>query len=333
LVGRPPKAFRLIGRPNGTFEVDAGHLQGVVCGTEFVVQDYNTESSSRQGLGILVADKVNADSSILVVRRGEAKFPVPERATALVLNWNNELKVFVHADSRQQVDPYTTPLPSEVDASQSRLVAPQDFVFVGSQFEADISIRLTPSAELHIERLNDLIPRYASRMTCIALDNEFGRLPLTLNAIAHFKHHLGRHHGADPLWKVSRNAYDPLKGVTMELYRLTRNAGFRVPDPSFGNLLIDNKASLPQDNEAEYGIAIINRSEHSLYPYLFYFDPSDYRIEVCSSVFMDWCVRLTVPLVMVFTPGPRNGTAAAAPSGVVSRRCHRWLRRGRWRCH
>ena len=125
-------------------------------------------------------------------------------------------------------------------------------------------------------------------MTCIALETELS-LPLCLNAIAHFNHHLGRHCGNDPLREVLRDDYDPLRNVTMKMYRLTTNsAGFRAPDAT--NLLTDNVARLELDENAEYGFAIFNYSEHDLFPYLFYFDPSDYSIQVrSSSVFVDSC--------------------------------------------
>jgi len=101
-------------------------------------------------------------------------------------------------------------------------------------------------------------------------------LPI-LNAIAHFNHHLGRHGSTNPLQTVMRDDDDILKNVTMELYRLTNDGGNRVP--IVGNLLVDNEAKLGLDKKAEYGIAIFNNSQYDLFPYLFYFDPSEYSIQ------------------------------------------------------
>ena len=36
-------------------------------------------------------------------------------------------------------------------------------------------------------------------------------------------------------------------------------------------------------DEASYGIRIVNDSDYDLYPYLFYFDPSDYSVLVKAS--------------------------------------------------
>ena len=90
--------------------------------------------------------------------------------------------------------------------------------------------------------------------------------------MAHFKFYLERH-----------NSSDIAGGVTMEIYCITQTEdGFDTADMTIGNLLVDNEVTFALDKDAEYGGAIFNHSNLDLYPYLFYFDPSDYTMQVCS---------------------------------------------------
>ena len=99
--------------------------------------------------------------------------------------------------------------------------------------------------------------------------------------MAHFKYHLERHHLSETLRTVSApHTDDPLSGITIQIHRLSKEPDDRVLDLDAGNLLVDNHANLVSDEEADYGIAIVNESGYDLFPYLFYFDPSDYSIQV-----------------------------------------------------
>ncbi|THH06053.1 hypothetical protein EW146_g9733, partial [Bondarzewia mesenterica] len=150
-----------------------------------------------------------------------------------------------------------------------------------SRPKADIVIGMGPNGELLIDRLDVHISTYADRVVRVPLDGKLDRLPSILDAIAHFNFHLGRSHSSGVLRGASDiREDDPLKGVTMEMHRLSGGILWdRKPKEDAENLLIDNRAKLSLDEGAPYGIKIVNRSTLDLYPYLFYFDPSDYSIQ------------------------------------------------------
>ncbi|KAF9003400.1 caspase domain-containing protein [Cyathus striatus] len=74
---------------------------------------------------------------------------------------------------------------------------------------------------------------------------------------------------------------DEMKNVWMELKKLkveiTKDYD-QVHTPYGENLLEKDPATVVVDEEERLGMTIFNQSDVSLYPYLFYFDPSDYTI-------------------------------------------------------
>jgi hypothetical protein len=94
----------------------------------------------------------------------------------------------------------------------------------------------------------------------------------------------------------------------MEICRVKRGAydAFYREDPGAArNLLVNNRAYLPFRKDARYGIIIENNSKFTLYPYLLYFNPSDYSITV--RIFM----RCGCPRYVVLTH--LNRIAAVSP--------------------
>jgi hypothetical protein len=125
-----------------------------------------------------------------------------------------------------------------------------------------------------IERSDAFIQRHTNATERF----HFKALPDVLDAAAHFNHHLLRHN------------YDIefARKVRMELYLLTTSVdGHRVPNLDVGDFFKDgSETKLLFDERNEYGFTIVNDSDHDVYPYLFYFDPSDDRINVCLPILM-----------------------------------------------
>ncbi|KAJ6622313.1 hypothetical protein B0H10DRAFT_907875 [Mycena sp. CBHHK59/15] len=65
--------------------------------------------------------------------------------------------------------------------------------------------------------------------------------------------------------------------VGLKMYRLDRRPENGAMNPDKNNIFNKNIARLVASQN--YGIKIVNKSDYSLYPYLFSFDPSDYTIE------------------------------------------------------
>ena len=276
---RSKQLFRLR-MARGKFEVEAGRIHGVTLGTEFLIQDPNAEWDH---LGVLVAEVVLANSSILVHRSEDAEFVVPIGAKARLSDWKNSqsiLRVFVNPDSSHLL---ANSLAGKEAKNSGYSVSTKSFTRVDSPLNAHLSLSLTADGELHIQRLDSLISNHACNPVRFALKNGLDHLPSILDAISQFRYHLERNRSNDFLQPVSEHLEDDTAGmVTLQLYRLKRTeAGFRVPDRDNGDLFRANVARLKAEEGVKYGIEITNHSPHDLFPYLFYFDPSDYSIQVC----------------------------------------------------
>jgi hypothetical protein len=86
---------------------------------------------------------------------------------------------------------------------------------------------------------------------------------------------LGRNNGNDSLGNE----------VKIEMYSLGGEYWARVPNLELGNLLVDNEGRFRLEPEGKYGFAICNYSQYDLFPYLFYFDPATYSVDVRETRF------------------------------------------------
>jgi len=98
-----------------------------------------------------------------------------------------------------------------------------------------------------------------------------------------------RTHLADVLDGIARFNYlldhgnQPPPGFTLEMHRLKGEIFSRVPDLSVGNNgnMVDQfKVQLASDPNAMYGFTIRNGPGEDLFPYVFYFDPEYYTIQM-----------------------------------------------------
>jgi hypothetical protein len=266
------KTFQLVTNPDKSVEVKAGRIHGVDRATEFTVLDRNGASPSTEELGILVADQVYETFSLLMPRPGDSAFIVPTGARAVVSDWKNDaltMKVFVNPDLGDQLAAYIFPTQDTIQPHRSHK---RNFIQVNSRSEASVVIWLDSGGDLVVESLDPLISKYAIPTTSFALQHQLKHVPDILEAIAHFNFHLGLYQDSNPLGEE----------VKMELYRLIGPRDNRTPDTKIGNLLLHDHATIVVDESAKYGVAMVNHSLYDLFPYLFYFDPSLYSIDVSS---------------------------------------------------
>jgi hypothetical protein len=273
VVVRDPNAFKLT-KKDGAIAISAGTLQGVIVGTEFAVQDVDATPSSRNDLGILVAISVDINSSVLDHRPGADAFDVPQEATVVVSDWKNDaltLKIAVEMEAEDELARALFPPPDPTQRGQVERILKNKFVKVHARTDADIAVKRDSAEDdnLIIDRLDALIPTYTNTTTQFNTTGKLDNFPSIFDAIAQFNYHLASHNSSHPLDQL----------ISLELYKL--NAA-RVPDKTIGNLFVDNDVRLLEGAGAHYGLAIINRSTYDLFPYLFYFDPSDYSIMVNS---------------------------------------------------
>jgi hypothetical protein len=110
------------------------------------------------------------------------------------------------------------------------------------------------------------------RETCFLPGGNPARLPSVVDGIAHFN------------YLLTQRAAKPLEGIALEMHRLVGEFPLRRPDLTVGNLVDTGVVHLLQEN-VKYGFTIKKMSKVDLFPYLFYLDPDDYKIQV--SVLLD----------------------------------------------
>jgi len=220
-------------------------------------------------IGILEADVVAPNSCTLRRRKDDTEFDIPPGANALVLNWRqreNVLKVFVE------------PILDDIQPIEDI------FSLADVSSNVDLVIRRTGSDKLQFERMDPLISKYSRVLNNIPAQPALSDV---MRGVAHFNFHLSRRNIANPLEKE----------VEVVLHRLTQSnpeqikeEPIYVPDGLLdmrlaldreNTVFIPKKATMAYNsNRVFYGLTIKNNSGRNLFPYLVYFDPSDYSIQV-----------------------------------------------------
>ncbi|KAJ7143198.1 caspase domain-containing protein [Mycena crocata] len=248
-------------KESGVMEVKIGSIHGVVVGTQFV-----TERDARIGgepSTTFIAVSVSTESSILtpVPAVSVEDLPLSEGTRLVVSHWNNDammMKVYLQSSDDPQLE--------ISDVSTPRTGS--SFLLEQSLENADLAVRRVSDEEFSLTRLDTKIPPYAGQD--VKLNIPLENLPYALDAVAHFNYFLGRHNGSDPFGDE----------VQLEMYNLLGDYPSRMPNPDVGNLVVKNEACFALGKDERYGFAICNYSQRDLFPYLFYFDPGTYSIDV-----------------------------------------------------
>ena len=275
--GQVPARKLKVDVQGGRFKVQIGSIRGVTSGAEFTLE------SPDSGV-VLRADSVSTNSSILVLKEGSGDRQRSISPNATVSSWRNPdvmLKVFVEGlpkATMEAIFPSSGPSSSSHD---SPALLMRKYERVASRDLADAwVVRDTTGNKPNGFVVTTKDPLLPGAKPVGHASSNVTRLPLILNAIADFNFYLGYRNSAPE--------------VTMGLFRLSEEGypPILVPDKRFDNYLQKNKAILPNVKDpkykailpnvrdAKYGISIVNGSERSLFPYLFYFDPEGCGIKV-----------------------------------------------------
>ncbi|KAF7337827.1 hypothetical protein MVEN_02005600 [Mycena venus] len=256
------RLYALSVKGDGSMEVDAGSLHGVVVGTQFSLKvDQDPDR-------VLVAVSVNLDSSVLVPIVQDRALAFQDGARLVVSDWKNDaamMKVFIRPGGNP-------PLAiSDVFSTHSHSQRMRtNFLVVDSLDSADLAVRRSAEDDFFLSRLDAKLSRYA--LPDVHLSVPTTNLPAVLDAIAHFNFFLGKHPRAGQ-HSNSQALFAPGE-VTLEMYNLRGEFGARVPNMELGNLVsADNEVRFKLDTQEKYGFAICNYSERDLFAYLFLFRP------------------------------------------------------------
>ncbi|KAG6373268.1 hypothetical protein JVT61DRAFT_6895 [Boletus reticuloceps] len=218
---------------------EAGSIHGVVVGTEFSV------GSSTQTL-VLKAKEVGAFETML--EKGDIT-----NAEATVSHWHHPT-LKVHSSIRH--------------SSSHVAVVPADE-------PAEVAVRQHDLGKWELERFDLLIREYADRV--VHVDAEAERMKDILEAIANFNSYLYRAGGAAASFagkvKIRLNRIEDIGGE----YGPHGDDLLNVPVSSRSG--VDVKEAIITDLAPRYGFTLENHSDIDLFPYVFYFDPSDYGIQ------------------------------------------------------
>jgi hypothetical protein len=236
---------------------DAGLTLGIGAGTRFKIR-----GPEAQDLGALIVESgedVKASQCCAKAELSENhQGSIPQGAKALLHHWclGNE------------------PLRVALDAGIERPDVPASVEIVDRHSNPDLVV-VENGDNLVLDRQRPQFIVTTTNVRRLELPGRAGKVALesVLTRVARFHYHL------------LRKGPGNLAGmITLELCRVKQGSDGRHHksewDPKPGASVMDIELDLPFDPEARYGMVITNHSKHKLYPYLFYFDPSEYSIRV-----------------------------------------------------
>jgi hypothetical protein len=245
------------------FQVEMGTVEGVVPGTEF-----SAYAPNNGFLGTFIAQCVQVDHTVVVGKTDKDKPPVdiPRGSRAVVSYWKNEpMLLFIHIPTDFT---YTAALFPATRTSHTL-----KYVQAASLEQAHIALR-SDGDEIVIESQTGTMHKCQSE-TRFSLHHDPTHLPVAMDGIAHFNYFLERSNAAEQ---------NTLRGqFALEINRLLGDYPQRKPDPRTGqdgNMVENGEARFASEVGAKYGFTIRNTSSEDLFPYLFYFDPDAYTIQV-----------------------------------------------------
>jgi hypothetical protein len=267
LIALDNKAFRLTKGDDGRYTIAAWAIHGVQIGMLFRV---NSPPA------ILRVKEILKSSSILEVHNASADIPSGVAAFAIM---NLGMKVFLEPPFALQPDL------SMIDSC---------FTIVPERQHADLILSLESlddGEKLRIESVDPLLCHLACHVTHMDWDEVRDHLPRSLDAIAHFRYHLGRHSDpGDPFTASEMSTHvadrifsDSESEICLFVLGPATLLGFREPEQAERNLLSppNRTATLRCEKDVKYGIRLRSKPLQShLFFYVFYMDPSDFSIQV-----------------------------------------------------
>jgi hypothetical protein len=249
-------------QPKTRFMLYAGAAQGITMGSVYDVHASNLISDFKHpniSLGVLVVSKVDALTSELSYTSGAAVFGI-RRLFYCRLNTRAVEKLLLYCDDRAWLE---TIFPSDE----------REWLSLELVDDANAAaLRLAIIEEgIHFERNDPMInPFIGSHLPHVIHRTNIALVREVIRCFIHFNYHLTRAGG------------DDFRNVYMELRRLKIAGSDKTLIPYGENLL---EKELVVHELSSLGMTIHNGTDLPLYPYLFYFDPSDLDISMWHSFF------------------------------------------------
>ncbi|KAF8988251.1 caspase domain-containing protein [Cyathus striatus] len=251
----------------GSIKLQAGEAQGITVDTTFTAHTVNLMINSNTNRGHLIATSVDAFESRLIVAEGSTLSDLP-RSFYCRIEQLAQPKLSIYSNDRIWLESI---FPSEQQRSLSVNIS-------DTSEEANLEMIIEKGKVLIAMFINynsRKVKQYFHSITH-ALEIPTRSIDMTehpvlrnvARAALHFSYHLNR-------------TGDETRNVSMELMKLraehTRDYDL-VHKPDSINLLENDPVTIVVDETERFGMKISNHSDIPLYPYLFYFDPSDFAI-------------------------------------------------------
>ena len=252
----PEKALSII--------LEAGAAQGITVGSRMAVHASNlleTVATENPCLGYLTVTSVGPFTSVLdfEVPSDTKRFRIPLLFYCLVKSCALQ-KIALYCEDRHWLETVFSP------EERNQL----GITMVDNVQDCDLQLTRL-DGKVYFDRHNALITAHISpRISHTINVDDIPAIQNVVNSSLHFYGHLTRS-GSDDF----RNVWMEMKNLKHEL-----SDGHRIYSPTGKNLIADEPATIVVDDSVRLGMTIFNQTDLPLYPYLFYFDPTDLTISM-----------------------------------------------------
>ncbi|KAF8988246.1 caspase domain-containing protein [Cyathus striatus] len=269
-----------------SIKLQAGTAQGITVDTTFTAHTTNLMIGSNTNRGHLIATSVDAFESRLKIAEGSTLSDLP-RSFYCRIKQLAQPKLSIYSNDRIWLESVFS---SEQQGSLSVTIS-------DTSEEANLEMIIEKGKVLLYQNNPLITPHIGRNIPTRSIDmTEHSVLRNVARAALHFSYHLNR-------------TGDETRNVSMELMKLraehTRDYDL-VHKPDSVNLLENDPVTIVVDETERFGMKISNHSDIPLYPYLFYFDPSDFAI-------IEWFSPPFVVVIRAFTLTIGYGEGGAPP--------------------
>ncbi|KAF8809408.1 hypothetical protein BYT27DRAFT_7187712 [Phlegmacium glaucopus] len=240
--------------------LEAGAAQGITVGSRMAVHASNLleiAGSPNPCLGYLTVTSVGPITSVLEIPPDTKDIQYPKLFYYCLIEYRASRKIALYCEDRRWLE---TIFPPE-EHNQSAIIIVDDMQ------SCDLQLAVF-SGKVYFDRHNALVaPHIGTRISHTIDVGDESAIRNVVKSSLNFYHHL------------TRTGSDDFRNVWMELKNLIPIDDFDQDFTPIGeNLIADEPATIVVDEFASLGMTIFNQTELFLYPYLFYFDPTDLTI-------------------------------------------------------
>ncbi|TDL18810.1 hypothetical protein BD410DRAFT_792791 [Rickenella mellea] len=260
-------------KDDGTIILDAGDIHGVQPSSKYSIYKSNIPSGpSNILLGFFIVQSITPTASVLVPASDTPSLDIPSRFFAKDTNYGTREPVRVYCNDRERLESI---LLKALQREHIPSLETSGIAFVGNAEFADLSVSFEGNQVVYCRKEGIETAFVGSRLKrTTQVDNAEGVFAV-LRAYAKFNFHLN----------TTNISIHPISNdkITMELQRLEGEWSPEykwVVTPAGSNLIGNDQVDVVVDSNTLFGVTIHNHTDSPLYPYLFYFDGSDFGIQV-----------------------------------------------------